>query len=126
MLRLVVAGFVVAACGRVGFDPVTSQGDDTQLGDSSVPNGDGLQGSGDGGAGDPDSGSSPIENCMYMNCPGSQEACCAAGNTTCEPAGTCVGVVVPCDLDNNNGCPMFESCCATSTQIYCTPALCML
>ena len=119
MWRLVVAWIVVAACGRVGFDPVSTAGDET-------PPDDSMQGSesmtGDGGTGD--SGPSPIDNCMYMTCPGTQQACCAAGNTTCVPAGSCVGVIVQCDLGNDNGCSMFERCCTNGSTIYCTAALC--
>ena len=120
MGRLAIAWIAVAACGRVGFDPVTTASDDTPADDS-------IQGSqgttGDSGA--TDSPPSPIANCMYMNCPGTQEACCAAGNTTCVSAGMCVGIVVPCDLSNGDGCPMGQQCCTNgSTAIFCTPALC--
>ncbi|HEY5926016.1 MAG TPA: hypothetical protein VIV11_30225 [Kofleriaceae bacterium] len=126
MWRLAVAWTFVVACGRVGFDPVASGGDDTSSGDG------GMQGSqstmSDGGATgeDADSGSSPIEDCTYMMCPGNQEACCAAGNTTCEPVGSCAGIVVPCDLTNHDGCPMAQMCCASTSTIFCTPALCMI
>lgn len=113
MGRLAIAWSVVFACGRVGFDPVVTAGD---------PPDDSLQGSqGDGGATD---SPSPIDNCMYMPCGVSMEACCAAGTTTCVPAGSCADIVVPCDLTNNNGCNMLERCCTNGTVIFCTPALC--
>jgi hypothetical protein len=118
MWRLAVAWIALVACGRIGFEPITS-GDDLQLDDADAQGSQSM--TGDALPGDT---TSPIDNCMYMNCPGGQQACCAAGNTTCVAMGSCVGVVVPCDLGNNNGCPMFERCCANGNSIFCSAALC--